>query len=118
MLKSKREFTRFDLPLIVKFRPSDGTARYSLGLSKNFSFNGLGLEARDFNFIKNENLEMEVKLRSPLSHRISILHHLILDISIFLFTIVIPMRMEIMMKGMKPRSVLVCKIRSFQVWIL
>jgi hypothetical protein len=61
MLKSKREFTRFDLPLIVKFRPSDGTARYSLGLSKNFSFNGLGLEARDFNFIKNENLEMEVK---------------------------------------------------------
>jgi len=61
MLKSKREFTRFDLPLIVKFRPSYGTTRYSLGLTKNFSFNGLGLEARDFNFIKNENLEMEVK---------------------------------------------------------
>jgi len=61
MLKSKREFARFDLPLIVKFRPSYGATRYSLGLTKNFSFNGLGLEARDFNFIKNENLEMEVK---------------------------------------------------------
>ena len=61
MLKSKREFTRFDLPLIVKFRPSYGSTRYSLGLTKNFSFDGLGLEARDFNFIKNENLEMEVK---------------------------------------------------------
>jgi hypothetical protein len=61
MLKSKREFTRFDLPLIVKFRPSYGSTRYSLGLTKNFSFDGLGIEARDFNFIKNENLEMEVK---------------------------------------------------------
>ncbi len=61
MLKSKREFTRFDLPIIVKFRPSYGATRYSLGLTKNFSFEGLGLEARDFNFIKNENLEMEVK---------------------------------------------------------
>jgi len=61
MLKGKREFARFDLPLIVKFRPSYGATRYSLGLTKNFSFNGLGLEARDFNFIKNENLEMEVK---------------------------------------------------------
>jgi len=61
MLKSKREFARFDLPLIVKFRPSYGATRYSLGLTKNLSFNGLGLEARDFNFIKNENLEMEVK---------------------------------------------------------
>jgi len=61
MLKSKREFARFDLPLIVKFRPSYGATRYALGLTKNFSFNGLGLEARDFNFIKNENLEMEVK---------------------------------------------------------
>jgi hypothetical protein len=61
MLKSKREFSRFDLPLIVKFRPSYGATRYSLGLTKNLSFNGLGIEARDFNFIKNENLEMEVK---------------------------------------------------------
>lgn len=61
MLKSKREFARFDLPFIVKFRPSYGATRYSLGLTKNFSFNGLGLESRDFDFIKNENLEMEVK---------------------------------------------------------
>ncbi len=61
MLNSKREFKRFDLPLIVKFRPSYGVTRFSLGLTKNFSFNGLGLEARDFNFVKNENLEMEFK---------------------------------------------------------
>jgi len=61
MLKSKREFARFDLPLIVKFRPSYGVTRYSLGLTKNISFNGLGIEARDFNFNKNEHLELELK---------------------------------------------------------
>jgi len=61
MQHNKRKFKRFDLPLIVKFRPIYGTKDYSLGLTKNFSCEGLGLEASDFNFIQNENLELNLK---------------------------------------------------------
>ena len=61
MLESKRKFKRFDLPLIVKFRLTNGKTQYSLGLLKNISCEGLSLEARDFNFIKHENLELELK---------------------------------------------------------
>jgi hypothetical protein len=61
MHHNKRKFKRFDLPLIVKFRPIYGAADYSLGLTKNFSCEGLGLEASDFNFIQNENLELNLK---------------------------------------------------------
>jgi hypothetical protein len=61
MQHNKRKFKRFDLPLIVKFRPIYGAADYSLGLTKNFSCEGLGLEASDFNFIQNENLELNLK---------------------------------------------------------
>jgi hypothetical protein len=61
MLESKRKFKRFDLPLIVKFRPANGKTLYSLGLLKNISCEGLNLEARGFNFIKYENLELELK---------------------------------------------------------
>lgn len=61
MIESKRKFKRFDLPLIVKFRPANGKTLYSLGLLKNISCEGLNLEAREFNFIKYENLELELK---------------------------------------------------------
>jgi hypothetical protein len=61
MQPNKRKFERFDLPLIVKFRPIYGAADFSLGLTKNFSCEGLGLEASDFNFIQNENLELNLK---------------------------------------------------------
>ena len=61
MQHNKRKFKRFDLPLIVKFRPIYGATDYSLGLTKNFSCEGLGLEASDFNFIQNENLELNLK---------------------------------------------------------
>jgi hypothetical protein len=61
MIESKRMFKRFDLPLIVKFRPANGKTQYSLGLLKNISCEGLNLEARGFNFIKYENLELELK---------------------------------------------------------
>lgn len=61
MLESKRKFKRFDLPLIVKFRPAIGKTQYSLGLLKNISWEGLSLEAREFNFVQHENLELELK---------------------------------------------------------
>ncbi|RJQ55488.1 MAG: hypothetical protein C4526_03565 [Nitrospiraceae bacterium] len=61
MLEGKRRFKRFDLPLIVKFRPTGGKTQYSLGLMKNISAEGLSLEAREFNFIRNESLELQLK---------------------------------------------------------
>lgn len=62
MIENKRTYKRFDLPLIVKFRPAPGSTSYSLGLAKNLSCEGIGLEARNFNFILKENLELELKL--------------------------------------------------------
>ncbi len=62
MLENKRTYRRFDLPLIVKFRPALGSTSYSLGLAKNLSCEGIGLEARNFNFMLKENLELELKL--------------------------------------------------------
>jgi hypothetical protein len=61
MIERKRMHKRFDLPLIVKFRPANGQNMYSLGLLKNISCEGLNLEARGFNFITYENLELELK---------------------------------------------------------
>jgi hypothetical protein len=61
MLTNKRKFKRFDLPLIVKFRHSNGATDYTLGLTKNFSCEGLGLEAPDFDFMLKENLELNLK---------------------------------------------------------
>jgi hypothetical protein len=62
MLENKRTYKRFDLPLIVKFRPALESAPYSLGLVKNLSCEGIGLEARNFNFMIKENMELELKL--------------------------------------------------------
>lgn len=68
MRTNKRKFERFDLPLIVKFRPIYGATDFSLGLTKNFSFEGLSLEAHDFNFIQNENLELNLKFPQSTSN--------------------------------------------------
>jgi len=62
MLENKRTYKRYDLPLIVKFRPEHGAASYALGLAKNLSCEGIGLESRNFDFTLKENLELELKL--------------------------------------------------------
>jgi len=62
MLTTKRKFHRFDLPLNVKFRPTHGAVEYAAAVTKNVSCEGLCLEARAFNFIQFENLEMNVQL--------------------------------------------------------
>jgi hypothetical protein len=61
--ENKREFERFDLSVITHFGPTDRATQKSLGLTKNFSREGLSLETRDFNFEPAQNLELE--LRSP-----------------------------------------------------
>ncbi len=61
MLEGKRKFKRFDLPLVVAFRPTYGSTEYNMGLMKNFSYEGLSLEAYNFSFIPHENLELNLK---------------------------------------------------------
>jgi hypothetical protein len=61
MLKSRRKFKRFDLPLIASFRPTYGATEYSVGLIKNFSCEGLAIEANNFTFIQYENLELNLR---------------------------------------------------------
>ncbi|MBI5666196.1 MAG: PilZ domain-containing protein [Nitrospirae bacterium] len=62
MITTKRKFHRIDLPLNVKFRPSHGAVEYATAVTKNISFEGLCLEAKAFNFIQYENLELNVQL--------------------------------------------------------
>jgi hypothetical protein len=62
MLTSKRKFHRFDLPLTVIFRPTHGAVEYAKAVTKNISCEGLCLEARSFNFIQHENLELNIQL--------------------------------------------------------
>jgi len=62
MLTTKRKFHRFDLPLNVKFRPSHGAVEYASAITKNVSCEGLCLEAKAFNFIQYENLELNIQL--------------------------------------------------------
>ncbi len=62
MLTSKRKFHRFDLPLNVMFRPTHGVVEYAAAVTKNISCEGLCLEADSFNFIRYENLELNIQL--------------------------------------------------------
>jgi len=62
MLSTKRKFHRFELPLNVKFRPAHGAVEYATAMTKNISCEGLCLEARTFDFIQHENLELNIQL--------------------------------------------------------
>ncbi len=61
MLECKRKYERFNLPLVVSFRPTYGATDYSVGLLKNFSCEGVALEAENFSFIRFEHLELNLK---------------------------------------------------------
>ncbi len=62
MLTTKRKFHRFDLPLTVKFRPTHGAIDYAAAVTRNISCEGLCIEAKAFNFIQYENLELNIQL--------------------------------------------------------
>lgn len=72
MLDNKRKYERFNLPLVVSFRPTYGATEYSMGLMKNFSFEGLALETKKFSFIRYESLELNLKF--PQSGTFASLH--------------------------------------------
>jgi hypothetical protein len=62
MLTSKRKFNRLDLPYSVRFKSTHGAVEYVTGVTRNISCEGLCLEVKDFNFIKYENLELNIPL--------------------------------------------------------
>jgi hypothetical protein len=61
VLENKRKFERFDLSVITQFKPVNEVTRHSLGLTKNFSREGLSIETRDFNFTPDKYLNLEIK---------------------------------------------------------
>lgn len=67
LLENKRKFERFDLPLIVAFKPVSDKTEYSMGLMRNFSYEGLNLVSYDSSFIPQEKIELS--LRFPHSNQ-------------------------------------------------
>lgn len=67
MVDNKRKFRRFDLPLVVTFKPAYGSTDSYSGLIKNFSLEGICLESNDFSFIKHESLEFSLKFPQGVS---------------------------------------------------
>ncbi len=61
MLDDKRQFTRFDIPLILEFKPARGVSAYSWGLTRNFSCDGFSFESLNSDFEPKENLEFKLK---------------------------------------------------------
>lgn len=63
MLEDKRKFERFDLFVVTKIGQEGDTPRHSLGLTKNFSRDGISIETRDFDFVPDNDVKLE--LSSP-----------------------------------------------------
>ena len=61
MLDERRQFTRFDIPLILEFKPANGDSKYAWGLTRNFSVDGFCFETRDANFEPQKNMEFKLK---------------------------------------------------------
>jgi hypothetical protein len=61
VLENKRKFERFDLSVITQFVTAGEATKPWLGVTKNFSREGLSIETRDFDFTPNKNLELELK---------------------------------------------------------
>lgn len=60
-MENKRKFERFDLPLIVAFKPVSDEAEHSMGLMRNFSYEGLNLVSYDSCFIPQQKIELSLK---------------------------------------------------------
>ncbi|MBI4699441.1 MAG: PilZ domain-containing protein [Nitrospirae bacterium] len=61
MLDEKRKFSRYDVPLIMEFKPAKETANYSWGLTKDFSYDGFSFESNAMDFELRDQLEFRLK---------------------------------------------------------
>ena len=62
MITEKRKFIRFDIPLNVELMPSGDTSGYAMGITRNFSREGLALVSQDFDFKPAETIELRLSL--------------------------------------------------------
>ncbi len=61
MLYDKRKLKRYDIFLIVEFKPLNKTDRYSIGITRNLSSEGFSMESQGFDFECGEILECRLK---------------------------------------------------------
>jgi hypothetical protein len=61
MQYEKRKYKRFDIFLIVKFKPSKKASACSLGITRNFSCEGLSFESQNFDLEQRESLEFRIE---------------------------------------------------------
>ena len=66
MLEDKRKFMRFSVPLVLEFKPTQGSSEYSWGLTRNFSYEGFCFESQSMDFELRKDLEF--KLNIPRSY--------------------------------------------------
>ncbi len=64
MKYEKRKFMRFDIPLLIEFKPAEGDCEYTYGITKNFSYEGFGFESLKTTDLKLDEA-MEFKLKFP-----------------------------------------------------
>lgn len=57
----RRKFIRFEIPLDVIFKPSDNSASYSSGITKNFSRCGCCIESGNTDLSLSDSMELQVK---------------------------------------------------------
>jgi c-di-GMP-binding flagellar brake protein YcgR len=57
----RRKFIRFEIPLDVIFKPSDNSATYSSGITKNFSRSGCCIESGSTDLSLTDNMDLQVK---------------------------------------------------------
>ncbi len=62
MLDDNRQFVRFKIPLIVKYRSAKKKEEYSYGVTNNFSCEGFSFNSLKFNFEPEETLELKLEL--------------------------------------------------------
>jgi c-di-GMP-binding flagellar brake protein YcgR len=62
MIIEKRKFIRFDIPLSVEFKLSEEAAEYFLGVTRNFSREGLGIVSQNFNLKPKDTIRLRLNL--------------------------------------------------------
>lgn len=61
MLYDKRKLKRYDIFLIVEFKPLNKAGRYAIGITRNLSSEGFSMESQGFDFECGEILEFRLK---------------------------------------------------------
>ena len=62
MFDERRKFLRFDLPIDVEAKASGESQVYAIGVTKDFSREGMSLVSRNFDFQPHASLQLKLQL--------------------------------------------------------